>query len=181
MKFQKVYIVLAALVLALGTAVYVNWQFGGGKTDTSAKELGAASYVNATVSSATEDENVQTAALSEKQESYFANERTKRQSLQDEVIDKANEILKLEDASDDDMTEAQKDVEKIIKNFTIQDSIESIVKAKGFSECLCYISDDGVTVVVPDTELNDTSALVIDAAVTSHYEVSYDDISIVGA
>ena len=61
MKFQKVYIVLAALVLALGTAVYVNWQFGGGKTDTSAKELGAASYVNATVSSATEDENVQTA------------------------------------------------------------------------------------------------------------------------
>ena len=79
------------------------------------------------------------------------------------------------------MTEAQKDVENIIKNFTIQDSIESIVKAKGFSECLCYISDDGVTVVVPDTELNDTSALVIDDAVTSHYEVSYDDISIVGA
>ena len=48
MKFQKVYIVLAALVLALGTAVYVNWQFGGGKTNTSYKEHGAASNVKAT-------------------------------------------------------------------------------------------------------------------------------------
>lgn len=65
--------------------------------------------------------------------------------------------------------------------FTVQDSIESIIKAKGFTECLCYISDEGVTVIVPDSELNDTSVLVIDDAVTSHYDVDYDDISIVGA
>ena len=63
----------------------------------------------------------------------------------------------------------------------VQDSIESIVKAKGFADCLCFISDMGVTVIVPDNELNDTSALLIDDAVTSHYNVSYDKISIVGA
>lgn len=59
------------------------------------------------------------------------------------------------------MTEAQKCVEKLLKTYTIQDSIESIIIAKGFSECLCYISDEGVTVIVPDYEFNDTSALVI--------------------
>ena len=100
---------------------------------------------------------------------------------QDKIIDDANETLNLENVSNDEMSEAQKNVEEILKNFTIQDSIESIVKAKGFSECLCYISDEGVTIIVPDSELNDTSALVIDDAVTSHYEVDYEDISIVGA
>ncbi len=180
MKFQKIYIVLAALVLALGTAIYVNWQFGGAQ-NTSAKELGAASYVNATVPCATADEAVSTSALSKEQENYFSTERTKRKSIQDEVIDKANETLGLENVSDEDMTDAQRSIEKILKNFTTQDSIESIVKAKGFSECLCYISDNGVSIIVPDSELNDSSALVIDDAVTSHYEVAYEDISIVGA
>ena len=56
-----------------------------------------------------------------------------------------------------------------------------IIKAKGFSDCLCAISDEGVTVIVPDSQLNDTAALVIDDAVTSHYSVDYDKISLVGA
>ena len=72
-------------------------------------------------------------------------------------------------------------MEKVLKSFTIQDSIESIIKAKGFSDCLCYISDEGVSVIVPESELNDNSVLVIDDAVVSHYDVAYENISIVGA
>ena len=182
MKFQKKYVVLAALVLALGTAVYINWQFAGSNSAVTSKELGAASYVNATVSSqSTGDEAVQTSALSKDQKNYFATERTKRQNTQDKIIDEANKVFDLEGVTDDAKSEAQKNVEKLLKTFTIQDSIESIVKAKGFSECLCFISDEGVTVIVPDTELNDTSSLLIGDAVTSHYEVDFDDISIVGA
>ena len=133
------------------------------------------------MSDSTSDETVQTSAMSKEQKNYFATERTKRQATQDKVIDEAKETLDLENVSESEMTEAQKSVEKLLKTYTIQDSIESIIKAKGFSECLCYISDEGVTVIVPDSELNDTSALVIDDAVTSHYDVSYEDISIVGA
>lgn len=179
MKFQKKYIISAAILLALGAAVYVNWQFTSAPS-ASAKELGAASYVNATAA-ATEDETVQTSALSKEQKNYFATERTKRQSTQDKVIDEAKEIFDLENASDEEISEAQKNVEQMLKNFTIQDSIESIIKAKGFSECMCCISDDGVTIIVPDAELNDNSVLIIDDAVTSHYDVSYENISIVGA
>ena len=35
--------------------------------------------------------------------------------------------------------------------------------------------------IVPENELNDSSALVIDDAVVSHYDVALDKISIVGA
>ena len=181
MKFQKVHIISAALVLALGTAVYVNWQFNSGANKSTAKELGAASYVNATVSPSTADQSAPASALSKKQEDFFASERVKRQTTQDAVIDEAKEIFDIENSSDDDKSEAEKNVEEIIKIFTVQDSIESIIKAKGFSDCLCCISGEGVTVIVPEAELSDTAALVIDDAVTSHYNVSYDKISIVGA
>lgn len=179
MKFQKRYIISAAILLALGAAVYVNWQFTSAPS-VSAKELGAASYVSATVA-ATEDEAISTAALSKDQRNYFASERTKRQETQDKVLDETREIFDMENADDDEVSEAQKNVENILKRFTIQDSIESIIKAKGFSECMCYISDDGVTVIVPEAELNDSSVLIIDDAVTSHYDVSYENISVVGA
>lgn len=180
MKFQKKYVVLAALVLALGTAVYINWQFAGTNNQSASKELGAASYVSATVG-ATSDEALQTVSLSKESQNYFASERTKRQSTQDKVIDEANEVFELENVSEEEKSEAQKSIEEMLKIFTVQDSIESIIKAKGFSECLCCISDMGVTVIVPDSELNDASVLVIDDAVTSHYDVKYEDISIVGA
>ena len=89
--------------------------------------------------------------------------------------------MDLDSSTEEEKSEAQKSAAQIIKYFSLQESIESIIKAKGFSECLCYISDMGVTVIVPQKELNDTAALLIDDAVTSHYKVSYDKISIVGS
>lgn len=131
MKSKKKYIVFASLVLALSAAVYINWQLSGAKTPQSAKELGAASYVSATAS-ASDDEVQQTAALSNESKSYFSAERTKRQATQDKIIDDAKEIFNLESSSDADKSEAEKNVEELLKTFTIQDSIESIVKAKDF-------------------------------------------------
>ena len=180
MKFQKKHLVAAALVLALGAAVYVNWQFGASGASKSSKELGAASYVSATVGS-TGDEAVTTAKLGEKQKSYFAYERNKRKSMQDAVIERAKEVFGNDLSSGEEVSAAQKSVAQTLKFFTLQDSIESIIKAKGFSECLCTMSEMGVTVIVPQSELDDTAALLIDDAVTSHYKVSYDKISIVGA
>ncbi|MBR1481628.1 MAG: SpoIIIAH-like family protein [Ruminococcus sp.] len=178
MKFQKRHIITAAILLALGAAVYVNWQFNSTAASTP-KELGAASYVNATVAS--QDEAIETAALSKEQRNYFATERTKRQATQDKVIDEAKEVFDIENADEAEISEAQKNVERMLRIFTVQDSIESIIKAKGFSECMCYISDEGVTIIVPESELNDAAAMIIDDAVISHYDVSFENISIVGA
>lgn len=181
MKIQKKHIVMTALVFALATAVYINYQISQART-TSAKELGAASYVNATVgSTSTSDEAVSTIALSKDQQDFFASERTKRQNTQDKVIDDAEEILESDSSSDTELSDAQKNVEKMIGFFTTQDTIETIVKAKGFSDCLCCITDMGVTVIVPKNELNENTVLSIYDAVTTHYEIASDAISVVGA
>ena len=52
MKFGKKQLVLASLVLALGAAVYLNWQFAGtnrlpvGESSEESSQLGAAQLVN---------------------------------------------------------------------------------------------------------------------------------------
>ena len=182
MKIQKKHIVMTSLVLALATAVYINYQISQARTTSPAKELGAASYVNATVGeTATSDEAATAMALSKEQQDFFASERTKRQNTQDKVIDDAEEILDSDSSSDTELTEAQENVERIISFFTTQDTIETIVKAKGFSDCLCCITDMGETVIVPKNELNENTVLSIYDAVTTHYEIASDAISVVGA
>ena len=52
MKFHKRQLILASLVVALGAAVYLNWQFSGDNAYNTTgfleptKELGEAKYVN---------------------------------------------------------------------------------------------------------------------------------------
>ena len=133
MKIQKKHVISAALILALGAAVYVNWQFGA-SAKTTPKQLGEASYVSADVSSATADQRA-VSTMSKQQESYFASERLKRQSTQDKAIDEAEKLFDLDGVSEDEQNEAQKTVAQLLKSFTVQDSIESILKAKGFSDC----------------------------------------------
>lgn len=121
MKIQKKHIVMTSLVLALATAVYINYQISQARTTSPAKELGAASYVNATVGeTATSDEAAAAMALSKEQQDFFASERIKRQNTQDKVIDDAEEILDSDSSSDTELTEAQENVERIISFFTTQ-------------------------------------------------------------
>lgn len=183
MKIQKKHIVLGTLVIALGAAVYLNWQFSESQNvKTTSKELGTAQYVNATTpeeKTSTYDEAVQTSNMTGEQQAYFANAKNERNQTQDKIIDTANEVLNNENVSDDEANEAIESIEKILKDFTYQDSIESVLKAKGFTQCVCYISEQGCSVVVLADEMNETSALMIKDAVTSQIDIPFDDITIV--
>ncbi len=182
MKIQKKHLVLATLVIALSGAVYLNWQFAENKnTQAVSKELGEAKYVNATAppsAKSTVDEAVETANMTGEQQEYFANARNQRDQTQDKILDTSSEILQSDSASGEDCKAAVEQIEKLLKNFTYQDSIESILKAKGFSQCLCYISDQGCSVVVLKDEMNETSSLMIKDAVTSQVDIPFDNITI---
>ncbi|MBR1533994.1 MAG: hypothetical protein IJ639_06495, partial [Ruminococcus sp.] len=84
MKIQKKHILSAALILALGAAVFINWQFSGSSAvKPTAKELGAATYVSrdakATADEAERDE------LSPQEK--IASMRTERSQAQDKALD----------------------------------------------------------------------------------------------
>ncbi|MBQ3266244.1 MAG: SpoIIIAH-like family protein [Ruminococcus sp.] len=178
MKVKKQHILAGALVLALGAAVYLNWQFSGTPlVSSTSKELGTATYVN-NEASATVDE-AQSASREMTPEAKLAQARTDRTQAQDSALESAENILTLSDSSDDAKTEAVKAANTIEQRILSQSNIEGILSAKGFPSAICYLSDSGCTVTVLKNELSDNSPIIIKEAVMSQTQVEFNNIVIV--
>ena len=176
MKFQKKHILFAALILALGAAVFINWQFSGSSSvKPTAKELGAATYVSKDAK-ATADQTG-TIGLSPKEK--MAKIRTQRSQAQDKALDSAKNILSLSDSSDKAKEEAVRQSGVIERRILVQNNIENILTAKGFSDAVCLISDAGCTVNVYSDDMQKDSPLIIKDAVMSQIDVEFNDIIIV--
>ncbi len=189
MGLGKRQLVLAALILALGAAVYLNWQFSDSKnliaTNTleAAKELGEAKFVNNSVTEEPqeqeqiEEENPQETNSQESDE-YFSKAKENRQTARDQATDMAKEILNDIKSSDEAKAEAVKQAADIAKNMQQESNIESLIKAKGFSECLAFIQNGECSIVVSKDGLNENSAIMIKDVISGQSGVTYDKIKI---
>ena len=180
MKIQRKHVVLASLVLALGVAVYVNWQMSSTTDEISKKELGKATYVNKNITATIDQQELNLVSdLSREQQNYFSNARLKRSKAYDEVKSIALEALSLVESDEDSKESALAQlafIEEIIMN---QESVENILMAKGFSDCICTVSDNIASVVVPENEMNDKSTLIIKDAVSEICGIGFEDINII--
>ncbi len=180
MKIQRKHVVLASLVLALGAAVYINWQLSAVPENIGTKELGKATYVNSNVV-ATKDEsdlNLVT-RLSKEQQNYFSNARLKRDNVADEVKSTALEALSLTESDEDSKEEALAQLAALEELLMNQITVENTLMAKGFSDCVCSLNDSSATVIVPKDEMTEKSALIIKDAVSEVCIIPFDSISIV--
>lgn len=179
-KIKKRHIVLAALILALGAAVYLNWQYSstGSLIAPSSKELGEVTYVNADTK-ATEDEIQTTSNEQSGAAAYFAQAKTERQQTQDSVVNTAKEVLELSQSDEEAKEEAAERLSELEERLLAQSNIEGVLKAKGFSDCLCFISDEGCTVALIKSEMTENTPLIVKDAVCSQYEIDFNDITIV--
>jgi stage III sporulation protein AH len=175
-------IILAALVVALGAAIYLNYAFAGPISNvfSSTATLGSASYVdNQKVSAASGTSGVSGASAT----AYFAQARL----LRTQARDKSTALLKTQTtsatATATDKQAAETAIETIAKNINTEMQIESTIKAKGFSDCVAFINQDTgmVTIAVkPKTgsALSDSENAQIDDAVLKNTKVSLNKISI---
>lgn len=192
MAFGKRQLVLAALVVALGAAVYLNWQFTGDNqlvaagTDVSEKTVGEAQLVNASAqSSDPKEETSSDAADSEDPtegktaEEYFSETRLSRQKSRDEAVELLEDVLQDAKTSEEAKKEAVSQAAVIAQNVLQENNIESLVKAKGFADCVAFLQNGECTVVVQTAESNQNNAIVIKDIVAGQSGVSYDKIKIV--
>ncbi len=194
MRFGKKQLVMASLVLALGAAVYLNWQFSGVKklpvsgevsspsqTVAGDKKLGAAQLVNSvyveTVSDDLEERAPAVAAQPVKD--VFAQARVQRQTSRDQALELLDEVL--ENAqSDPEAKKAAVDEAAVIARSILQETnVENMLKAKGFEECMATLSDDGCSVMVSGT-LDAAATLIIQETVMEQTGVTADKIRILG-
>lgn len=194
MNFGKRQLVLAALVVALGAAVYINWQFSDNKDliytnkVTSTKELGQAAYVNNEMSSVIADQQSSTESninntdsqSSEDSTDYFSKARINRQSARDEAIDTLKEILEGAKSSDQAKAEAVAQSAVLANNVEQEANIENLIIAKGFKDCVAFLQNGECSIVVNTTDgLLESEAILIKDIVAGQSGITYDKIKIV--
>ena len=170
--FKKKQLILAALVIMLAAAIYVNWQFNSNGTNdnvTSAADnnLGDAEYVG-TNSAEIDDSHP-----------YFTSARKEREEARDEILDELEEIQKDLNNSDEAINAAINKQVEILGNIETEKNIESLIKAKGFKDCLAIVCEEGINVVLLSDALNDAEILQIQDVVLSQKKVSLDSIKII--
>lgn len=171
-------ILLATLVVILGAAIFVNWQFGSVKVDDSeaSKNLGDAQYVNGTNVSEgdREDSNDDIA-------DYFSSIRLERQQTRDAVKENYERISADTTVSEAEKAESMATFAKLMENIKKETDIENLVKAKGVNECVTVINDGTVTVVVDCEEINDVILLQIKEIANKQTNISFENITIIQA
>ncbi len=193
MIIGKRHLVLAGLLIALGAAVYLNWQFAPTETilDTSAGEQSSFSedgYI--TVSTQTVSDSTASADIADEQavetavtKNLFDQTREERASTRQEALDTLEEIL--EDASLDDSQKEQAvgTAAKIAENMDKEAAIELLIKAKGYENCVVVISDAQVNVVLPvgAEGLKSSDTAIIRDVVLGQIDISPAGIKIIEA
>lgn len=220
MKLGKRQLILAGLILTLGGAVYLNWQFSsssdlleGADAVSVSKELGQAEFVNTTgdkkageknqnteksTSKASSPSSVKTNTVNKTEstsenkqsdseaadkqqkssEEYFAQAKLNRQQTQDKIAEMAKELLQSSDQSESVKAEAVAKAAELAAVMEQQTNTESLIKSKGFDDCLAFIQNGECSIVVKDNELTAEEAMIIKDVVTGQTGISADKIKI---
>lgn len=196
MKIGKKQLILTGLVLTLGAAVYLNWQFSG-NTDllsgsdavSVSKELGEAEFVNtssdkkageSTAKKSTEQSSSKktTASASKSSDEYFSQAKVNRQQTQDDIAEMTKKILESSEESDTAKAEAVAKAAELATVMEQQTNVESLIKAKGFEECMVFIQNGECSIVVRDSDLTADDALIIKDIATGQTGITVDKIKV---
>ncbi|OUO15326.1 SpoIIIAH-like family protein [Flavonifractor sp. An4] len=184
--------VVAAVVLFVCGAVYLNWSYQKGQSEEAGKTLGEAELVSmqsadpllkASPAPSADSSASPAPTAADKNSGYFDTARLNRQQARDSALS----ILQ-EAAADTNATETMKaetgQAIQTLADYTVSEAqIENLVTAKGYADCVAFISDGSVSVVVSATEegLTDADVARITEIVTEETGLEASAITIIEA
>ena len=160
-------IAVGVMVVALVGAIWLNTKY----MPSSTKYLGEASYVGNT-----SDNAVQTSATVE---DYFASAKDERKKALTKAIETVEEMLKTENLNDDEKEIVIAKIEDIATNMEKEANIETLLKAKGFTEAVAVIGQEGINVIVKSDGLTTANTLQIQDIVTAESGLDLSKIKII--
>ena len=156
-------------VLLIGAAVFVNYKLFYDPVD--AMGYGDGNMENSFGSTATGN--------GAESENYFTATALNRQQSRDEAIDVLRLVSESEDSSAEAKAEATAKIAQIATDMQNESTIETLVKAKGFEECVAIISESSVSVIVGAESLQASEAAQILAIVYETTGISPENVSII--
>ncbi len=165
--------VVAAVLLLVGTSVYLNWRYTGNVENSGKKVLGQSALVNGEMT----DAEVTAAG-----DDYFATARLSRKQARDTAISMLQEAQVDENAAEDVLNEASQTLQVLAAYTVAESQIESLVVAKGYADCVAFMGEDAISVVVSDPDgLDAVDVARIKDIVVSETSYTPDQIRIMEA
>lgn len=191
-------VTLATLVLALGAAVYMNWNFTQNVPQTVSAEPETAAVSADTGDSVAVLDPLETEAaeptgnknygeaqlVSASQDSgddFFESARLARTKARDEALDSIQKTLKSSSLSEEEKEKLTEELELQVSNITSETSLENKIKAKGFADCVVTlgVGRADVTVMTENDALTaDEVTQIRDVLLTSCRGLEASDITI---
>lgn len=173
---KRKHLVLTGLVIALGTAMFVNWYYtkpeaksvskAADETTTVSANLGDAMYVNGTAAAAETD--------------WLSEAKLKRTSAHDEAKSALEDVINSSDADSDSKQKASEGLEKLTKNITDESDIENLITAKLGGKCLVSLGESA-SVTVEKGYLTDEALTQIVDIVTAKSGLPSSKVTVVEA
>ncbi len=174
--------IAAAILVTVCAGIYINWLY----TEDAAvsdltQTLDAQKVMNDETLQLSEDmealasgEELQTTAGD-----YFAAVRLSRQQARDNAVNMLEEAMAY--STDSKASESGAQLEDIIQTALSEAQIESLVIAKGYTDCVAYMTGEGISVAVaaPEGGLQESDVAVIADIVMSQSDYLLTDIRIV--
>ena len=184
MKIWKKNMVAAAVLVTVCAGIYVNWLYTEEQTATMLTDTIAAEKVmsedtlvlSEDMAAIAAGEDVQTTASD-----YFAAVRLSRQQARDNAVNLLQEAMAYTAAESSKDVESAMELEEIVQTALSEAQIESLVIAKGYADCVAYMSGEGISVAVasPEGGLQQADVSVIADIVMGQSDYSLDGIRIV--
>ena len=110
---------------------------------------------------------------------YFAAVRLSRQEARDSAVNLLQEAMAYGDESESEKSNAQ--LEQIVQTALTEAQIESLIIAKGYADCVAYMSDEGISVAVaaPEGGIQQADVAVIADIVITQTGFGMEDIRVV--
>ena len=181
MKFEKIKsffktraaksIVVASAALLIGLAIYLNYQWFY-------DPAGSLGYGDNNMADNNSDNSAASGDSSDNQD-YFSSTALDRQQARDEALDVLKMVTESTESSEEAKAEAQQKISKIAVDIQNEANIETLVKAKGFEDCVAIISDNAVSVIVAAESLQAAEAAQILTIVYETTGINPENVSII--
>lgn len=113
--------------------------------------------------------------------SYMVQARLNREQTRSKNKETLLEVINNNDVSKKEKKSAVKSMVKLTENSEIENNIETLLKAKGFSDVIVTISDKQADVVLSGTEVSDDKRAQIEDVIKRKTKLEADDITITPA
>lgn len=174
-KNLKRNLIVMGSVLLIGGAVWLNWALFSNADD---ETYDPSYYTSGDVQNG--EQNEESAGADETgEQSYFAMATIDRTRARDEAMEVLNQITASADATEEAKADAYAAIEQMALDIENEANIETLLKAKGFEECVAVISNSAATVIVKSEGLLPSQLAQITEIVYEQAGITPSDITVI--